>query len=133
MKYFFLIHNKKLDYFYKFNFDLLKTYFFYPFEYIYISGPRWLGCWEGLSKQDICAGLTYIPAKDFNKPETEFMCESLISRHSHAVFIGASVIVSLLAIHSFCHAWSLRYVMRSTENKWEHKTQQQEPCQKLQS
>ena len=124
------IFTKKLDYY----FNVLKQYIFYPFEYLYISGPRWLGCWEGLSKQDICAGLTYIPAKDFHKPETESLCDSLISRHAHAVFIGTSVIVSLLALHSFCHAWSLRYVLRSsTENKWEQKTQQQEPFQKLQS
>jgi hypothetical protein len=85
---------------------VLTDVLYWPFEYIYVNGPRWLGMWEGLPPRDICTGLTYVPSDAWSVATVE--CNLLIRRHAHATVVGIAFVSSLMGLHAVCYACTVR-------------------------
>jgi hypothetical protein len=72
-------------------------------KHLYLHGPTWLGCWEGLSLEDICQQLTAVRARFWAGQPDE--CNSLLSNKMQAFMIAVHVIGLTVLTSWLCYSF----------------------------
>ena len=85
-------------------FDNFINYFFIqPLKTLYFHGPRFLGCWSGLTHEQICSELTSHKINNGFWLQNHIECNQLIDTHFNSNLKTISTILYLILIFRFFH------------------------------
>lgn len=77
---------------------LVNYFFIQPLQTLYFHGPRILGCWSGLSREQICSELTSNKIQNGFWLQNSIECDILINNHFESGMKSIFTIIYLVFI-----------------------------------
>jgi hypothetical protein len=74
-----------------------------PARHLFLAGPTLMGCWSGMPLQDVCAGMTGVPAAFWASASSADECHDIIDRHVWSYLVPLYVALYFWGVYCTLH------------------------------